>query len=326
MILAATMVLQVQGLAHALILSDAEAVPASSLAAGNDTNSAFSPWSGVGSVSVMVGIRTRTFSGVLLDRRHVLTAAHVLGGAAPGDVTFNLNHGGNLTHRIPAATITVHPDYSGFDPRQPNDDLAVIRLARDVPEGIPIHPIYRGVLSRGELITLVGYGGGGDGVSGSIVPPDPAVKRIGYNRADAFVVDDEGSGRSEVYQFDFDGPDPASNRMGGLALGGNLEASVAPGDSGSPAFVHESGEWWLAGINTFEWKAPDGRSGVFGAGGGGMLLSGYAAWIDATVLVRDEPPLRRGYVLAGLFAAGIGGAGALILIRRRNGTAALPQD
>lgn len=324
MILAAAMVLQIQGLAHALILSDVEVVEASSLAAGYDTHSVFSPWSGTGSVSVRVGMRPRTFSGVLIDRRHVLTAAHVLGGATPGDVVFNLNHGGNLTHRIPAATITVHPDYAGFDPRRPNDDLAVIRLVRDVPADIPIYPIYRGVLSRGELITLVGYGGGGDGVNGAIVPPDPAVRRIGYNRADALIADDEGSGRYEVYQFDFDGPDPASNRMGGLALGGNLEASVAAGDSGSPAFVHDRGGWWLAGINTFEWKASDGRSGVFGAGGGGMLLSAYAGWIDATVLARDETPLHRGYVLAGLCAAGFGGAGLLLARRKRNSPAALP--
>lgn len=335
-LLAAVIALQINGVAHALILGDSlgdslsdslgdslgdpVSMPAPSLSAGNDPNSVLSAWSSVGSVSVAAGVRTLTFSGVLIDRRHVLTAAHVAGVAAH-DITFNLNHGGNLTHRIPAATVTVHPDYSGFDPRRPHDDLAVIRLARDAPADIPIYSIYRGALARGELVTLVGYGGGGNGVNGATVPPDPAVKRVGYNRADVFVVDDEGSGRHEIYHFDFDGPDPTTNRMGGLTLGGNLEASVAGGDSGSPAFVHERGTWWLAGINTFAWSAPDGRSGVFGAGGGGVLLSAYGEWIDGVVNARDEPPPRDSYVLGLLGAAGIACTGLFVALRSRKKSA-----
>lgn len=301
----------------ALILSAPEVELTGTTAAGVDRNSLLSVWSGVGSVSVTVEGRTATYSGVLIGRRHVLTAAHVVSGVQPSGIEFILNHGGDQTYRLLAAAFVTHPGYSGFNPHRPNDDLAVIRLVSDVPVGVPLYPLHRAMLARGELLALVGYGGGGNGIDGETVSANPMVKRVGYNRADAFAPDDEGSGTIEVYQFDFDGPDPSTNRMGGLTIGANLEANVSGGDSGSAAFVYDGGQWRLAGINTFQWSAPDGRRGVFGGGGGGMLLSGYAGWIDAAVLARDEPPVRRQYVLAGLGVAGIAGMGLLLALRRR---------
>ena len=63
---------------------------------------------------------------------------------------------------------------------------------------------------------------------------------------------------------------------------------------------------------------------MYGAGGGGMLLSGYAGWIDAAVLAGDEPPRHRAYALAGLYAAGIGGAALWFTLRKKNNSAASP--
>lgn len=262
-------------------------------AAGVDANAYGSDWSGVGSVIVAIPGRSGTYSGVVVGRRHVLTAAHVVSGAAAADIEFQLNHGGDMTHRFRATAIMVHPGYSGFNARRPNDDLAVIRLHQEVPPDVAVYSIHKQMLLRGELLTLVGYGSGGDGVSGETITGNPAVKRVGYNRADAFDLDDEGGGQFEVYQFDFDGPDPAANRIGGNTLGIALEATVGGGDSGSAAFIHDGRGWRLAGINTFQWGNPQGRMGVFGAGGGGMLLSGYHDWIEQALLMEDDAAWHR---------------------------------
>jgi len=276
-----------------------------------DANSRGSPWSGVGSVIVRMPGRSGIYSGVVVGRSHVLTAAHVVSGASAADIEFQLNPGGDVMHRYRAKSVTVHPDYSGFNVNRPNDDLAVIRLDKDVASDVVIHVIHQEMLVRGELLTLVGYGGGGDGFSGETVAANPALKRVGYNRADAFDTDDEGGWRFEVYQFDFDGPDPDDNRIGGHTLGTLLEATVGGGDSGSAAFIHDGSGWRLAGINTFRWANPQGRMGVFGSGGGGILLSGYHEWIERVLLGDDETMWNRyrlplAVVAIGLFFVFIG--------------------
>lgn len=270
-----------------------------------DANGRGSPWSGVGSVIVRMPGRSGIYSGVMVGRSHVLTAAHVVSGASAADIEFQLNPGGDVMHRYRAKSVIVHPDYSGFNANRPNDDLAIIRLDQDVARDVVIHVIHKEMLARGELLTLVGYGGGGDGFSGETIAANPALKRVGYNRADAFDTDDEGGMRFEVYQFDFDGPDPEGNRIGGHSLGTLLEATVGGGDSGSAAFIHDGSGWRLAGINTFRWANPQGRMGVFGSGGGGILLSGYHEWIERVLLRGDEPLWHRHRLLLAVVAVGL---------------------
>jgi len=253
-------------------------------AARVDPNTTTSPWAGVGSVRVNGGV----FSGALIGRRYVLTAAHVVAGAAATSIRFNLNFGGALTHDIAAVARYVYPDYNGFSGSNPNNDIAIIELQEEVPAGVPIYALQRSPLASGSVLWLVGYGASGSGDSGVTVAASASVKRVGRNRADQFRADDQGSGSQEVYYFDFDGGS-AANYMGGTTLGNNVEATLAGGDSGAPAFI-ASGGWKLAGVNTFVGAFENGptTAGVFGSAGGGQSVAAYAAWIDATIAGAEQ--------------------------------------
>jgi len=244
-----------------------------------DANTVQSPWAGVGSVTIGAG----TYSGALIAPDYVLTAGHVVSGRKPEEITFNLNFGGDLTQRIAVEAVFVQPGYTGGAGLQGSGtrDLALLRLAQPAPAGVPIYNIYDGLLPQGSILTLVGYGGGGSGLSGPVDTPRPSVKRIGANVAECFAYTPglescnlqalTGAGPRALYFFDFDAPtEPGKPANNGLAN----EASLAGGDSGSPAFVNVHGQWQLAGVNTFSGRATEtGPIGTYGSVGGGVLLS-----------------------------------------------------
>lgn len=277
-----------------------------------DSNTADSTWAGVGSVIVDRG----AFSGVVIGPRHVLTAGHVVGTHAPGSILFRLNFGANASHEIAARAVFRDPGFVSFNNPNLNDDLAIIELADAVPPGVPIYSINTSPIDPSTELTIVGYGGSGHGSAGVSITASATVKRVGKNHADALLDDDEGSGRKEVYLFDFDG-DGAPNFLGGAGLGNGIEATLVGGDSGSPSFVQSSnGQWLVAGINTFVIGFPGGPTapGKFGTGGGGQLISAYRDWIAQVVNTSnadipaspDWPALG---LTTGLLAAGLYGIG-----------------
>lgn len=223
-----------------------------------DANLSTSPsWAGVGAVTINGSV----FSGVLLDSYHVLTAAHVVNGqvATPGNVGFTLNAGGDLTHNLGVTAITVFPGYTGTSPGTDgfwHDDLAIITLSAPAV-GVPTYGLYGGTVDS-KTLTLVGYGGGGDGVNGVTSGANASVKRTGENRVDLLLGDDDGGSHKEVFVFDFDGPDSSTNVYGAYNPAnrtlGETEAQFASGDSGSPVFVYDNGAWQIAGIATFNGK------------------------------------------------------------------------
>ncbi|MCK9991209.1 MAG: hypothetical protein RugAbin2_02223 [Rugosibacter sp.] len=284
--------------AHALMSGANPDSPATHI----DPNTVNSPWAGVGSLSITKARGTGTFTAALIAPNYVLTAAHVVTGVPPGAITFNLNFGGNLTQQIGATEIFIHPGYRGFNNPNLNDDLAIVRLARPAIPDVPIYSLLRNALPRGATMTFVGYGSSGSGNTGPTIDSSPAIKRTGQNNADQFTLDDDGSGKAEVYYFDFDGPTAANNLMGGPTLGNTLETSVSGGDSGSPAFIQDSsGIWRLAGVNTFTFTSMQKQTAsTFGTGGGGMLVSSYADWIDGIIATPVPEPSTYALLLAGL--------------------------
>lgn len=271
----------------AIIGGTEEGSPPDSPASRIDPNTANSPWAGIGSLSVTFGSereRHGVYTGSALDARHVITAAHVVSGRDAADIRFNLNYGADLSHRLEAEAIVVHPDYAGFRPDPGSgvvhDDLAIVRLRSPLPFGVPFYAIRRSPIVHHTVVTLVGYGAGGDGAGGHRVAPSPAIKRIGRNVIDAAFRDNGGGDFLEVYLFDFDGPDASSNRLGGGSLGNDVEATVAGGDSGSPALVPgPRGSWQLVGINTFVAPRSE-KNRRFGGLAGGVLLYPYVGWVN----------------------------------------------
>jgi hypothetical protein len=138
---------------------------------------------------------------------------------------------------------------------------------------------------------LVGYGGSANGDGANFVDANPAVKRVGSNALDSLRAGHTGGG-NQYFVFDFDGGG-APNALGGGTLGNTVEANYAGGDSGGPVLQFRSGRWQLVGVNTFLTSFPGGPSGggVFGTGGGGVLLAPYSQWIAQVIADTSSPGL-----------------------------------
>lgn len=265
---------------------------ASAIVGGSvDDNTINSAWAGVGAVTINGGV----YTGALIDSQHVLTAAHVVAGqqATPGNVSFTLNIGGNSTEMLSATAINVYPGYTGTTPGTDgvwHDDLAIIKLSSPVTSTVSAYALHGGSLG-GKIITLVGYGGGGDGINGVTVGSNANVKRTGQNRVDVLLEDDDGGALNEVFVFDFDGPTKDSNVYGSnqkpsnLTLGASVEAQFAGGDSGGPIIVKIKGVWKIAGVAAFVGSTPQsaGSNAKFGSIGGGTILAPYLSWIYSII-------------------------------------------
>ncbi|HEX7971306.1 MAG TPA: PEP-CTERM sorting domain-containing protein [Thiobacillus sp.] len=251
----------------------------------------------------------------MIDSQHVLTAAHVVNGqvGTPGNVSFSLNVGDDLTQTLSAMAIDVFPGFTGTTPGADgvwHDDLAIVTLGTPVTGAVPTYGLYGGSLSS-QTITLVGYGGGGDGVNGVTSGADASVKRVGQNRVDVQLVDDDGGPNLEVFVFDFDGPDSSSNVFGppgpaNLTLGATIEAQYAGGDSGSPVFVNDNGVWKIAGIGIFNGSTDlsSGSNVLFGSIGGGTIVAAYLPWIESTLAAPIPEPSIWLMMMAGLGLVG----------------------
>jgi hypothetical protein len=252
-----------------------------------DPNTAASPWAGVGAVLV----DDASFSGVAIGPRHVLTAAHVVGDGNPVRIRFQIN-ASSTPVLIQASQVVIHPGFSGFNTPNLNDDLAVIVLATDLPAGVPTYTLNRGSPAPGIEFRMVGYGGSGQANGTGRIGADRSVKRVGGNTADRYLADDDGSGLAEIFLFDFDGVG-AQNFIGAAGLGNSIESSLASGDSGSPSFLVATSPPVLFGINTFlsGFQGSPADPGTLGTGGGGMVISTYANWIDSVVASTQPAPV-----------------------------------
>lgn len=290
-------------------------------------NSLLSPFAGVVSifasdVSMSGGLGT----GVAISPRHILTAAHVIdwtgglrltsGGLAvtgdglvdalPAMSSVYLN-AGPLTE-LAIDRFDIHPDWNGFlnliapaseNAPSLNDDLAIITLSADLPAGVPIYALSTEPFLFHTPIIMVGYGMTGHGDEGFDGAASINIKRYGYNVATEWDQDDEGTDAVEIFQFDFDGPTLETDVDGALrdpdkafpTLGNDMEATIGPGDSGGPSFIHvdldsdglvSADELTLFGINTFSGPGVE-DSPLFGSIAGGMIVSSYLDFVTGVI-------------------------------------------
>ncbi|HSI95458.1 MAG TPA: trypsin-like serine protease [Methylophilaceae bacterium] len=272
--------------AQAIVAGDPAGTPADSAQARIVPNAAASPWSGVGRLETASG---KSYTAAVIGPRHILTAAHAAMSAQAGDLGFNLYLNGNEPYRIKVDRVFVHPDYHGFKPGKDgfvHDDIAIVELSEMIPFGVMVYPVLLRPIPAGTPLIMIGYGVSGDGVRGVEKGSGMSyVRRAGGNVADSLLPDDEGDTVAEVFVFDFDGPGNVPNIMGGRTLGNGVEATLGEGDSGCPFFVRIRNQWFITGVGTFVTRFGNGPAepGTFGTGGGGVLLSGYAKWIRATL-------------------------------------------
>lgn len=266
-----------------VIVSTTDGLGGTNPSSRTDPNTTSSPFGGVGSITIHTSGGSSRCSGAAISGHHVLTAAHCFDQNDDGvvdsnitSVTFNLNFGGNLSQQLSYSSLTINPDFTGFD-NGVHDDLAIMTLGSQIAVGVPIYSLYDSVLPTGTVMTLVGYGlsdNGNDPTPSYSVGSSSTVKHVGQNTYDSFLLDDEGSGEREIFLYDFDAPTNPT------AIAGGAESIVGPGDSGGPMFVSDGlGGYLLAGINTFT----TGPAPAYGSMGGGMLLAPYSDWIHSVI-------------------------------------------
>ena len=266
---------QADAAVNATILAGGEtALPADTPSGRLDTAGEFSF---VGALAISNGSGNYRGSAVALSSEWVLTAGHNadLNDDGQPDAlwsgTFHLPGYGSFG----VVQAFINPGFSGFANPSVNDDLALLHLAVPLPAGM-VYPTIGGTAGIGDLISVAGFGRSGYGSYGYTTSASLTDRRFGSNVIDSFQLDDEGSGRAEVFRYDFDAP--GTTGLPGGSLGNNIETIIGSGDSGGAALKQTANGWELVGINTFT----EGYGGRFGDTGGGVLVDPYRDWILQT--------------------------------------------
>jgi secreted trypsin-like serine protease len=198
----------------------------------------------VGEANSQLGQCTAT----LIAPQWILTAGHCSQGIGPTDGTFVLN--GQTYH---STLVVVNSKYKvGKLGTDSANDIALWKLDRVVPDITP-SPLLRKAPKVGQMLTLVGYGLGGDanGETGQY-----GTKRQGQTSIDGV--------SAKLLHWNFDVP---------------TESDTAGGDSGGPAFVLVGGTYYLAGVTS------GGTSSTAALGDHAVdtRVDRYAKWIDKTI-------------------------------------------
>jgi secreted trypsin-like serine protease len=206
----------------------------------------------------LVGDNTGNFcTGTLIAPQFVLTAGHCAEGVGNTAGRFQL---GSSTYST--SQVFVHPNYNSNLIGDDNaNDIAIYKLATPVTNIAPSQ-IYRSTPTVGQMLTLVGFGGGGTGNTGT--DGSFGTKRVGTTPIDSV--------SAKLIRWTFDN---------------NTESNTAPGDSGGPAFVTVSGTNYVAGVTSGGEQANAG----IGDRSFDTRVDAFASWIDSIVGSTTSLPL-----------------------------------
>ena len=198
------------------------------------------------SVGIVGDATTGTSSGTLIAPTFVLTSAQNVTGFAATDARFTLG-----TETFSSVAISIHPNFDatqlGTDAA---NDLAIIELDRPATAVAPSQ-LFRNPPAVNDLLTIVGFGAGGDGTTGEDMTF--GTKRSGTTPVDVVT--------PTLIQWSFED---------------DTESNIAPGDTGGPNFVQIGAELFVAGISSFNSQANAAIGDVASA----TRVDAYANWID----------------------------------------------
>lgn len=210
--------------------------------------------------------------GTLVAPNWVVTAAHAAEVIKNNPPPNGASHFVFLKSRgYAVAEVILHPDYN---PETAANDIALIRLARDVRDPHPAC-LYEGSDEVGRVLELAGSGIQGTGVTGPAENPDGALRGSTVR-----VSGEEGS--AIIWRFNAPG-DPGVT---------DLEGISGPGDSGGPALIETPAGFCIAGVSSSQRiqvqpdQPPENQAS--GEGRYGVVevyarVSHFLPWIRATM-------------------------------------------
>lgn len=215
--------------------------------------------------------------GTLIAPNWVLTAAHV------GELYEKETDAKKLmitcngqSYRI--EKVYNHPNYVALEGKEIENDVALIKLSTPVKNVRPAK-IYKRKDEKGKIITLVGSGYPGTGLTGPQKEKWDHKTRAATNKIDDI--------ERNFIHFRFDSPDSKEATK--------LEGVSGPGDSGGPAFLNIKNEVYIIGISSHQ-KAyieiddkgnETGGEGKYTAVEFYSRVSDYVDWINSVIKSKE---------------------------------------
>ena len=247
-------------------------------------------------------------TGVLIDRTHMLTAAHCVANSfgnnyLDGSKTSSASFNGGFQYAI--TDVVVHQKYNGNYIK--GYDIAIVTLDQQVDSDIEVVHIDRNESDDIGEINVLGFGLRGTGLTGS-VSGTFGIHTEGKNRVDDYadtmyqylqMKPNKDYKRELILQSDFDSGlsdnDGFGKFFGNADLGTNIdtttgdESSICSGDSGGG--IYNSNDE-VTGINSYIARLTDKNNGStsdingtfdcsFGEFAGHTRVSQYVDWIDS---------------------------------------------
>ena len=188
-------------------------------------------------------------SCIVIDRYHILTAAHVVQDSITQHVLYE-------NKAYPCLIVAIHAKFDMT--KKASHDIAIARLQRAID--LDFYPsLYEDNDETGKVCGMAGYGFHGNFKTGYLMSNYDNKKRAGSNIIDGI----EG----DVLTYSIGQQNKTS-----------LEFLISPGDSGGGLFIDQK----LAGIHSFIYSIKGKADGKYGNIGCSTRVSDYIDWINKT--------------------------------------------